>query len=122
MFIHCQVNEQNKLWGRGICIWSDNGYVQEGTFKDSKLDGTGRMLQKSFMYEGQWKDGKRHGYGISRPFNSGGSKYEGHFERDKCNGHGVQTRADGTIEFEGEWRDGRPIGIGRQYSYQTGRI
>ncbi len=58
-------------------------------------------------YDGDWQDGKRHGYGTwIRP---DGTKYEGEWKDDKPHGDGVLTRPDGRKQI-GEWIDGKYSG------------
>ncbi len=56
------------------------------------------------QYKGEWKDKKRHGYGVwLRP---DGMKYEGEWENDKPKGQGTLTYPDGRIKC-GEWDNGK---------------
>lgn len=68
--------------------------LQKGIYTYS--DGT--------TYDGEWKDGKRHGQGIwVRP---DGMKYEGEWENDKPNGLGTLTSPKGE-KRTGKWKDGK---------------
>lgn len=58
------------------------------------------------VYKGNFKDGKRHGYGIYSW--SEGSKYEGNWSNGYQHGEGKYTFADGE-ETEGEWSNGEFI-------------
>ena len=49
--------------------------------------GIGRLITKRNIYEGQWKDNKKHGYG--REIYNDGSWYLGMWENGKKNGYGV---------------------------------
>ena len=96
-------------------------------FKDSSLDGhetgsfagghsvAGRVkkppitMPTGAVYEGEWRDNKRDGYGIqSWP---DGSKYIGQWENDKANGHGKLYHADGDV-YDGQWVDDKAQGQG----------
>jgi len=53
-------------------------------------------------YEGEWKDGKKHGQGTLTWAN--GSKYEGEWKDGKRHGQGTLAWASGK-KYEGEWKD-----------------
>ncbi len=57
-------------------------------------------------YDGEMKDGKRHGRGIW--VRSDGLKYEGEWEDDKPSGRGKLISSDGKI-YIGEWQAGKFI-------------
>ena len=59
------------------------------------------------MYEGDYKDDKRHGRGVGR-FASG-AVYEGDYKDDKRHGRGVYRYADGSIRHDGQWKAGQPV-------------
>lgn len=58
------------------------------------------------VYKGNFKDGKRHGYGTY--YWSEGSKYEGNWSNGNQHGEGKYTFADGEVT-EGEWSNGEFI-------------
>ena len=58
------------------------------------------------IYEGQMKDGKRHGQGRYTLVN--GDVYEGSFRNNRFEGHGVYRFAGGDV-LDAEWHDGRPV-------------
>ena len=60
-------------------------------------------------YEGESRDGKQHGRGISTWPN--GDRYEGEFRDGKLYGHGIYTWPNGN-RYEGEFRDGERYGHG----------
>ncbi|AJF97000.1 Morn repeat protein [Pandoravirus inopinatum] len=60
-------------------------------------------------YEGHWKDGKRHGYGVN--VTRGGETYDGYWQEDEYHGHGICRWVDGSV-YEGEWKDGERHGCG----------
>jgi len=53
-------------------------------------------------YEGEWKDGKKHGQGTLTW--ASGAKYEGEWKDGKKHGQGTLTWASGK-KYEGEWKD-----------------
>ena len=65
-------------------------------------------------YEGEWKDGERHGQGSL--YDSIGIKlYEGKWEDDKENGYGTYYYENGA-RYEGEFKDGELHGQGQMFS------
>lgn len=70
----------------------------------AEVRGSGGLKRlPSMHYEGEFRDGKRHGRGAyTWP---DGSRYEGGFRDGVLHGRGVMTKPDGTRQ-EGEWRDG----------------
>jgi hypothetical protein len=73
------------------------------------MSSKGRTYPDGSRYEGEWKNEKRHGYGIwTRP---DGTKYAGEWMEDKPDGLGMLTNADGSI-FNGEWKAGKRNGQG----------
>lgn len=61
------------------------------------------------VYEGEFLDGRMHGYGRYRWSN--GSKYEGEYQRGERHGRGKMTWPDGCA-YEGEFRNGERSGVG----------
>lgn len=60
-------------------------------------------------YEGEMKDGKRHGQG--KMFFARGDVFEGNYENDIINGFGRYTCTDGGV-YEGEWKANMRNGFG----------
>jgi hypothetical protein len=72
----------------------DNGDRYEGEWKDGKRHGQGTLYYKSgSRYEGEWKDGKRHGQGTF--FWNDGDRYEGEWKDDWKHGKGTMYLKDG---------------------------
>ena len=79
-----------KTSGRGRQIWrgSYGESVYEGEYRDGKRHGRGTLTFASgARYEGEYRDGNRHGHG-TYTFADGDS-YEGPFRDDKAHGHGI---------------------------------
>lgn len=119
--------------GHGVLRWSD-GRVVVGVFEKGVVDGTGTLqwpngdtytgaLRKSVRhgsgcftedsgqscYEGEWRDGMRHGSGEQRYAN--GSVYRGSWANNTRHGRGTLRYASGDV-YEGEWEDDVPSGSG----------
>ncbi|PFH35412.1 MORN repeat-containing protein [Besnoitia besnoiti] len=65
---------------------------------------------EAVIYEGGYKDGKRHGFGVL--VRRCGSRYEGYFLDDAANGHGKFTHPSGDI-YEGQWKYNKAHGVGK---------
>ena len=88
--------------GRWVGIW--NGRRYDGEYRDGKRHGHGALtLAGGHRYEGEWRDDKLHGYGITTWVD--GERYEGEYRDGKKHGHGTQTWPSGA-GYEGEFRDG----------------
>ena len=66
-----------------------------------------------YEYKGEYKDGKRHGYGtyIWKDKELKGQKYVGYFKNDKIHGKGTLTSKDGH-SFVGEFKNDKRHGLG----------
>lgn len=88
---------------KGRCNWT-NGRFYEGEWKDGKQNGYGiTVFPEGFIYEGQWTNGKAEGRGIFRFID--GSSYKGECKDDKFHGQGTFTNSKGT-ELSGNWEKG----------------
>jgi len=67
-----------------------------------------QLLNDVGWYEGEYKDGKYHGQGISSY--PDGSKYEGKWKDGKKHGQGTETLSSGW-KYVGEWREGKPWNV-----------
>ena len=70
-------------------------------------------------YEGQYKNGKREGYGIY--YMTNGDRYEGEFQNNLYNGRGSYYWSNGLIYF-GRFKDHKKEGIGILFAPQIGKI
>ena len=54
----------NKFEGQGIFVWSNDGSIYEGYYRNGMRNGRGRYIYyNGDVYEGAWRDDKRHGTG-----------------------------------------------------------
>jgi hypothetical protein len=91
----------------------------EGEYKDGKRHGKGNYTNVSGdVYEGEWKDDKYHGKG--KYTYATGDSYEGEFEDGKEHGKGKLTYAGGDV-YEGEWKGDRKHGKGT-FTYASGEV
>ena len=133
--------------GRGT-FRTTKGDVLEGIFVGDKRDGDFRdknnwdqdegwvskkRLPCGSIYDGDWKDGRQHGFGTCRYPN--GDTYEGrsivqygflvsnaetdlmllvegYYVNGKKEGHGVYVSKDDKGKYEGEWKEDKMHGIG----------
>jgi len=105
-----------KTSGTGKVVWSfeERGKklqdTYEGQRKDGKKHGQGVYTgADGNRYEGQFKDNKQHGQGVYT--GADGSRYEGQWKDNNYHGQGVYTEADGD-RYEGQWKDNKQHGQG----------
>jgi hypothetical protein len=83
----------------------------EGELKDGKRHGKGKYVYANgAVYEGDWKDDKRHGSGNFVCAN--GAVYEGEYRADMRHGIGKYIHDDGAV-YEGNWKDHKKDGKGK---------
>uniref|UniRef100_A0A667WYP8 Alsin Rho guanine nucleotide exchange factor ALS2 n=1 Tax=Myripristis murdjan TaxID=586833 RepID=A0A667WYP8_9TELE len=108
-----------RVHGRGTMKWPD-GRSYSGNFKNGLEDGyaecvmPNKLLSKSDCYQGQWRDGKIHGFGTFRY--ASGEVYEGCFHDGQRHGYGMLssgrlTRTSSSV-FIGQWVHDRKTGYG----------
>ena len=101
--------------GPGVMQWFEDGKPSErdeGEWRDGKMIGRGvTAWANGNRYEGEFRDGQRSGRGVYTWAN--GNRYEGEYRDDKRNGHGVEIQADGS-RYDGDYRDGHRDGHGIQ--------
>jgi hypothetical protein len=76
----------------------------EKEISDVKVQRVAYTYSDGATYEGEWKDGKRHGQGIW--IRMDGMQYEGEWKDDKPNGQGALTSPKGEKRI-GEWKEGK---------------
>ncbi|XP_055360815.1 alsin-like isoform X2 [Betta splendens] len=108
-----------RLHGRGTMNWPD-GRWYSGNFKNGLENGYGeckipnKLMSKPDIYQGQWRDGKIHGFGKYKY--SSGEVYEGCFSDDQRHGYGMLSsgklaRTSSSV-FIGQWVQDRKTGYG----------
>ncbi|RXN33518.1 alsin-like isoform X1 [Labeo rohita] len=108
-----------KPHGRGVVKWPD-GRMYTGAFKNGFEDGFGdyvvpnKNLNTCDHYQGQWKDGKMHGFGTFRY--ASGEIYEGSFQDNMRHGHGMlrsgKLNSTSPSVFIGQWQYDKKSGYG----------
>jgi len=82
----------------------------EGEYRDGLKHGRGVFrYANGDVYEGEFKDGRLNGRGVMNY--ASGSVYDGQYDDDKRNGFGVYTFANGNV-YEGEWKGNKKHGRG----------
>ncbi len=89
--------------GLGVQLWRDGSFY-EGAFLLNKPHGRGILIHAQHnytgsgegcdVYEGDWVDGKAHGYG--EYCNASGTTYKGGWVADRQHGEGLETWPDGS--------------------------
>lgn len=110
-----EINDQKNPEGQGTFEYrgddDDGRLLYDGAWVNKKAEGFGVMRwQNGDRYEGEWKDGMRHGQG-SYSCKSTGGKYEGLYEKDQKSGKGKYTYSNGDW-YEGDWLEGLREGDG----------
>ena len=92
----------------------------EGEWKDGKRHGQGKRLLGTTRYEGEWVNGDLEGYGVydhpSHPL----KKYEGNWKEGEYHGYGKLFLIYENEKYEGNWKEGKRHGQGT-YTFETGR-
>jgi hypothetical protein len=96
-----------------------DGAVYVGAMRGVQLHGKGRYTSKVFKYDGEFKDGLKHGTGRYEWEN--GDRYEGTFAEDRPNGSGKYQFANGD-NYEGEVKAGVIAGRGTYVTRAGDRI
>ena len=96
-----------------------NGEKYFGQFSNGLRHGnaTLRDAAGNVLYEGRWKNNKKHGKG---KFYYHNGVYDGRFANDKRHGHGEYTFTDGAT-YKGEWQHQKMHGIGK-FTYPNGDV
>lgn len=76
---------------------------------DNKRRKFPKLLQGEFSYDGEWKNGKRDGFGIL--IKKDAAKFIGYFIQDNVNGFGKLTDKNGD-EYLGYWKNSEFSGVG----------
>jgi hypothetical protein len=90
-----------------------NNVVYNGEWKNGKRHGRGVIKYDTTgqnCYEGEWREGKRHGDGMI--FYASGNKFAGKWENDKQEGYGIMYWFDRGEIYKGEWKQGVQSGQG----------
>ncbi|XP_023695845.2 alsin isoform X1 [Paramormyrops kingsleyae] len=108
-----------KPHGRGLLKWPDDR-TYTGTFKNGLEDGFGdyvvpnKNLNKNDQYQGHWKEGRMHGFGVYRY--ATGEVYEGSFQDHMRHGHGMlrsgKLNSSSPSVFIGQWVQDKKTGYG----------
>mmetsp|Transcript_106353 Transcript_106353/g.317866 ORF Transcript_106353/g.317866 Transcript_106353/m.317866 type:complete len:235 (-) Transcript_106353:97-801(-) len=95
----------------GAGVWSSSSEQYSGQWKCDQRDGQGRQTwQDGRVYEGQFRNGKFHGYGhMEWHMPDGLMVYEGQYVDDLKDGEGRYIWPDGRM-YEGQWKQGHRSG------------
>ncbi|XP_048417087.1 MORN repeat-containing protein 1-like isoform X1 [Stegostoma tigrinum] len=97
--------------GFGLYIYPNSFYQYEGEWKNGKKHGIGKFLMKDgSYYEGEFVNGEIEGNG-TRYWASSGNEYCGQFSQGELHGFGVMKYFDGA-RYEGEFQYGSRTGHG----------
>lgn len=101
----------NKWDGIGVLETTENDKAVKynGDFVNGRKTGKGKLyVNQTLVYEGQFLNDSRSGYGVSY-YDNGLKEYEGDFIGDKFQGMGTLYDYVGGVVYKGEFRDGLPL-------------
>jgi hypothetical protein len=107
----------DKRCGNGKMISKDENISYEGEWRNNLFHGKGKLLKiNEQIHNGNWKYGKRHGYGETEYLkeDSGGTYeefYKGNWDNDTISGDGKYTFGNGDV-YEGQWLNNKFHGFG----------
>ncbi|CAD5115533.1 unnamed protein product [Dimorphilus gyrociliatus] len=97
--------------GFGVYQYENEFYRYEGEWKDGMKHGHGKLIMKDgSFYEGEFSKGEIEGHGC-RFSALTGNKYSGQFHQGEFHGHGTMYYGDGSV-YEGEWSSNKRQGYG----------
>ena len=105
-----QINKNRKKEGRGLLEINDTNII--GYFEADLGNGKAVVYDKGFknkLFEGNYVDGKREGYGVI--YYNNGDRYEGNFSNNVKNGEGTYYYKSGT-SWTGHFDDDKMNGEG----------
>ena len=100
IYSQCVTGDCNN--GEGTYLYTNAKYW--GNWKDGKRNGYGVLTYNdgTSMYKGNWLNDEKHGFG--NYFWNDGDQYEGYYIKEKMNGQGTYTHANGD-RFIGQFLD-----------------
>ena len=111
--------EYNKRCGRGKEYTYSHGktILYEGFWNNDQYHGQGTLRKNTFIYTGEFKNGKFDGYGII-DYRTEEMTYKGYFKNGLRHGKGKLTSfGDYSIDYEGDWIDDKKEGYGIYKKY-----
>lgn len=107
-----EVNDKGEPHGRGLLVSKD--YYVYGSWDNGELSGYIERVNtgdkpKYFFYRGGWKDGKRHGYGVTEDATH---VYEGEYKYDLSDGYGKFKALKSSFFYKGYYRHDKAEGPG----------
>ena len=80
--------------------------IEIGEFKGEYLNGDGKIYWGGYLYyDGELKDGMKHGNGKLYYLLSESLEYQGEFKNDKRHGYGISYSDNGEVVYEGDWKN-----------------
>ena len=105
---------QNQYHGKGIffhLLHKDEGNWVNGSKNGHCID----YYKEFIIYEGEYKDSKRNGFGICYYYESKKIRYSGLWKNGYENGYGRSFYENGALKFTGFFKDGNII-YGKEYT------
>ena len=120
LFIYDGEWNNGKKDGFGSLIIDDKSYYVGNWAKkygdvQSTFNGDGLLVTPLFIYDGEWNNGKKDGFGTLSISNA---TYEGEWKNDSINGKGLVIFQDDSY-YDGEWKNNKRHGYG-EYVWANG--
>ena len=116
-YYHGSFNKKGQCHGKGI--WTKDGNVYYGNFKNDEFDGNGLFISPiGDYYFGEWKHSQLNGEGYLVVKNK--IVYKGKFYKNKKNGNGEEILPNGD-SYVGSFFDGQKNGKG-SYIFNNGSM
>ena len=84
--------------------------IYNGEMEDLVKNGQGDMMTQKYVYSGNFKHGKIHGFGKAAYYDGG--HYQGNFQNNLRHGKGIFIWVNGD-KYKGNWYDNKMTGEGR---------
>lgn len=102
----------------GVFCFYENLHLETvyvGNWKYGKKDGFGIVKKfNTVQYEGFWKEGRMNGEG--KLYKNGHLHFDGNFKNNEKHGYGVLYSSCGKVIYEGEWKKDKKDGYGKEDS------
>ena len=121
-----ETDDKGRPHGKGIYTHHDEeDQVQTGTYngewKDGQKHGKGsHRYRNGDVYDGPWVNGKRHGKNGKYTYhNKSSTEYVGDWEKDMKQGHGVMLFDNGD-KYDGHWKNNNMESDKGTYTHSDG--
>merc|ERR1712085_51455 len=100
---------RNKRWGFGVCTYN-SGPTYRGQWMEDRCHGEGVFTDNDSSYTGNWRCGKKHGWG-EEVWQDDGTRYIGEHMGGNKHGKGQYVWRDGSC-YDGDFMNDVVQGLG----------